>query len=214
MNVCVKKILAVVSVLAGIFTVTSCENELKISAGPNGVDFEYKIGSGTAFLNMFSAAGGDGEEITFDTEGIKAVFEEAMFQEVSAGSSEAGSLDVKGKLSETAEDPMSKSGMLSINGKTTVLKFAKDGMRAMYEELPEELQNYLDMFMAPTFSGEEMTDEEYIELVAEVYGQELADELNKANVKLVLKGISGIERKMSVPLLRLLNMTDEIIIKA
>lgn len=212
MNICAKKVLTAVAFVAGILSFTSCENELTITAGNAGVDFEYKIGSGAAFLNIISASGDD--ELVFDPAGIKAVFEEALFENVSAESSEGGNLDVKGSLSGEAADPFSKSGMISLKGKTTVLKLTKEGMVSLYESLPEELQNYLDMFMAPTFSGEEMSDEEYIELIAEVYGQELADEINKANIKLVLKGLAGTEKKQTVQLLRLLNMNSEIVLKA
>ena len=50
----------------------------------------------------------------------------------------------------------------------------------------QEDRTYLDLFMAPIFTGEKMTQAEYKELVASVYGQELADDMQKGKIVITL----------------------------
>lgn len=52
--------------------------------------------------------------------------------------------------------------------------------------LPEETASYTELFMAPLFTGEIMSAGEYTELIAAVYGQQLADELDESNFTLTV----------------------------
>ena len=79
-------------------------------------------------------------------------------------------------------------------------------LSALYASLPETVRSYIDLFMAPVFSVESMTKSEYLDLVASVYGQNLADEIAGSSVSIVLSApdASGKKKKVSVPLADLL----------
>lgn len=90
------------------------------------------------------------------------------------------------------------------------LRFSAQTLNALYDSLPPLMQSYIEMFMAPTFTYEKMTDDEYAELIAAVYGQTVSDELKNATITVVLEKIGGGTVQKSVPLLDLLNIKGDI----
>lgn len=193
---------------------SSCENELKICADDSGIHFDYKVNFGKSFLNILSSAfGSDSSEDSqnFDADEIARFFIDSKFQDVSANSSGGGIFFVSGKLSEAAEDPVSKSGMVSVLQNGFSIKISRENLLEFYSNLPEDMQNYLDMLMAPAFTGEEMPDDEYIELLSEVYGQALADEISAAVVKISVESNSGTKKNYSVRLVDILNIKNVLV---
>ena len=100
--------------------------------------------------------------------------------------------------------------MIFLGEKQISIKVSKKNLLKFYDELPEELQAYLDMFMSPVFTGEEMTDAEYMELISEVYGQELADEFSDATIKIAVESPAG-NKKYLIKLIDILNIKNELI---
>lgn len=215
MNIKVIRFLAVFFSVGVISLFTSCESEIRIRANQNGVDFTYRADSGEGFSDLLFAIGEE-EEGGFNTEVIEAIFAEAGFEKVSAKCTEDKSLIVKGNLPESAKDPISASGMLSfsVSGNFINFKITKEGLNNFYQNSPETIQNLLDILMGPTFTGEEMSDSEYLDLLASVYGQKLADELAKAKIRIVLESPTGKVSKHTIGLLTLLNLTGKIELNA
>lgn len=213
MKVSAKKIISALLLLFAVFIFTSCENELKICADDSGISFNYKINSSKEFLNFFSALSNSDESDTiFNAEEISNLFEQAGFEKINS-TSDGKNLSVNGKLSQTAQDPFSKSGMISLSQKKLSITLNKTNLLEFYNNLPEDFQTSLDLFMSPTFTGEEMTNEEYIELVSEVYGQELADEFSAATLKLTVESPFG-NKNYSIKLVEILNIKNELIFSA
>lgn len=205
-----KKIIQALSLFIGICIFSSCENELKISADTSGINFSYSINSGQGFLNILSAATGTEEkESVFDAQEISQILKNAGFKSVDAKNSSPGNLFVTGKLSPESTDPFSRSGMIFLGQKQISIKVNKKNLLKFYDELPEELRAYLDMFMSPVFTGEEMTDAEYMELISEVYGQELADEFSDATIKIAVESPAG-NKKYLIKLIDILNIKNEL----
>ncbi len=91
-----------------------------------------------------------------------------------------------------------KAGISNIN---TSLTYAKDFVKIIPKEkgkealvtfspriitealyiMPEETRSYADLLMAPVFTGETMTPDEYLFLLSMVYGETLAAELAKSD---------------------------------
>lgn len=214
MRVSAKKIFSTFALVFAILIFASCENELKICKNDSGINFNYKINSSEAFLNFFSALSNSDEPNTiFDAEIISNLFTQANFENINA-ESDGKNLLVSGKLSQNAQDPFSKSGMISLAQKKLSISLNKTNLLEFYNNLPEDLQTSLDLFMSPSFTGEEMTNEEYIELVSEVYGQELADELSAATLKITVESQSGTKKNYSVKLVDILNIKNELIFSA
>ena len=214
MRVSTKKIVSTFASVLAILLFASCENEVKICANDSGISFNYKINSSETFLNFFSAISNSDEPNTIlDAEIISNLFTQANFEDINA-ESDGKNLFVGGKLSQNAQDPFSISGMISLAQKRLSISLNKTNLLEFYNNLPEDLQTSLDLFMSPTFTGEEMTNEEYIELVSEVYGQELADELSAATLKIIVESQSGTKKNYSVKIIDILNIKSELIFSA
>lgn len=76
------------------------------------------------------------------------------------------------------------------------------------------IQKYADLLMAPCFTGEEISETEYRELVASLYGNKIADELLRGTVKIIL--CDGITRQkaeqcfiLEIPLIEILTLQKE-----
>ncbi|MCQ2613774.1 MAG: hypothetical protein MJ183_09270 [Treponemataceae bacterium] len=68
-----------------------------------------------------------------------------------------------------------------------IVTFSPQFFSSVFRMMNEETQGYIDLLMAPSFTGEEMTPEEYIDLLAVVYGNSLADAAEKSTFDLILQ---------------------------
>lgn len=209
------KLLTTVIFASAICLFTSCENEIRIRANVNGVDFSYKSKAGAVFSEALNAMENEGEE-GFSPEVLTEMFESAGFERVSAVCPDKTSFEVKGTLPEAADDPLSKAGMLSfsVDGNFIRLNITRETLKFFYNNSSQDIQNIIDMLMSPTFTDDEMTDEEYLDLISSVYGQKLADEISLSTIKFVLESPSGKVSRHTVSLLTLLNLTGNIKLSA
>ena len=74
----------------------------------------------------------------------------------------------------------SKTGSSS----TMKLLLSPQNIQKVVALMPDETAVYTDLLVAPVFTGEEMTQEDYIELIAIAYGGQAAAELADSEVKL------------------------------
>ena len=58
----------------------------------------------------------------------------------------------------------------------------------------------LDLFLAPVFNDEDMTEAEYIEMVGAFYGSEAAKEIDQSLVKINLISKDGSKQSLAYPL--------------
>lgn len=135
----------------------------------------------------------DTTDAFFDAEQIKFSMSQAGFENVNASADKDNSFSVGFSLSDFSDtneisgkgksEPLSSSGIFNHgqNGKP-YLEISSEKLQSLYEKLPFEIQSYLDMLMAPSFTGEKMSDEEYLDLLASVYGQKLADEIKNSKI--------------------------------
>jgi hypothetical protein len=72
------------------------------------------------------------------------------------------------------------------NRKMTVT-ISRDTLARALELMPTDTRDYLDLFMAPAFTGETMTVPEYRDVVAAAYGKTLASELSASAFILTVK---------------------------
>lgn len=81
------------------------------------------------------------------------------------------------------------------NSLTVIL--SPETMRSIAASLPEDTKSYLDLLMAPVFTGEEMSASEYEDLVAAVYGDDMKKEIASSTVKITLVTPAGNTLKRS-----------------
>ena len=209
-----KKIGILVLGTAVLCGVCSCKSDIKIKAKKDSCSITYGTVLGNALRDTVSAFSG-GEEVAFDPSQFEEIFSESNLKNVSAKSETKDSIFLSADLDEEKLDFISKSNILSVgaNGSSVTLTFSEENLSAMYESMPQTMQAYIDMFMAPSFSGEKMTDEEYLELVSSVYGDFVSDEIKKSVINFTLVNSRGKSTTYEVKLLDIINMKKELVLK-
>lgn len=111
------------------------------------------------------------------------------------------------------------STIVSVKKHSLTLNLSPATLRALYASMDEQTKSYVDLFMAPVFTGEQMSGDEYTALIASLYGRALADEIAGASMDITLtapKGekvasctkddakLTGRRAQFSIPLLDLL----------
>ena len=202
-----------------LFLLCSCKTELKISVLPSGkIAVEYCAVPGKAFSETILAISGEeiysDEPIVFNANQIKTSVDQTGLEEVDVSGVKNSTLDIKGIISSDKTDIFSKSGIIKYGttAKDVEIVISVENLQKFYELCPEQFQNYIDLFMSPSFTGEEMTTEEYVDLVASVYGQELADEVLTSKLKITLQNNDKKVIK-EISLLDILNNSASILIK-
>lgn len=202
-----------------LFLLCSCKTELKISVLPSGkIAVEYCAVPGKAFSETILAISGEeiysDEPIVFNANQIKTSVDQTGLEEVDVSGVKNSTLDIKGIIPSDKTDIFSKSGIIKYGttAKDVEIVISVETLQKFYELCPEQFQNYIDLFMSPSFTGEEMTTEEYVDLVASVYGQELADEVLTSKLKITLQNNDKKVIK-EISLLDILNNSASILIK-
>lgn len=202
-----------------LFLLCSCKTELKISVLPSGkIAVEYCAVPGKAFSETILAISGEeiysDEPIVFNANQIKTSVDQTGLEEIDVSGVKNSTLDIKGIIPSDKTDIFSKSGIIKYGttAKDVEIVISVETLQKFYELCPEQFQNYIDLFMSPSFTGEEMTTEEYVDLVASVYGQELADEVLTSKLKITLQNNDKKVIK-EISLLDILNNSASILIK-
>lgn len=87
----------------------------------------------------------------------------------------------------------SGAGTAATSGKKCFsLTVTTELMQALLAQLPEETAGWSEMLMAPLFTGEEMTEAEYADLLGAVYGNKIVEEAVNAAVTLCITAPAAI----------------------
>ena len=180
-----KSMLAALLFLPLLFA--SCTSSVELRANSDGsVDITYDAAFGSAFVEMMRALSGGGNSRLFDAAEMTAQFRAAGVNDVRIASPADTSLGIRLRLPKNGIDPVSQAGCISRSGNTLSLAFSPESCAKLYKLLPDTMQAYIDLCMAPLFLGEPMSQNEYVDLIASVYGQALADELKRSKIKISL----------------------------
>lgn len=195
--------------VAGVFF-SSCTNELEIKQTSSGTYFKYKAACGPTFTKTIAGITGEEDAQLFNAEQIKNLFSETGVEDLNVVTIGKDGFMTNARLSKDGEDVISKSNMIFSTENKLRVEINPARLQELYGSLPEELKGYIDLFMSPSFTGEIMKDDEYLDLIGTVYGQEMADEFKNAKVKVTLVRKDGTTKRFSVDLVHLLNLTGTI----
>ena len=196
-----------------ILFLTSCKSQIKITFSKNACTVKYSTKLGKALFDTFYAFAGETEsERIFDTEQFKQVFSEGGLKNVSAESKVIDEISIQGDIDGNNGDFISGSSIIksSNNGKNVEIEFSRNNLLKMYDNMPSIMRSYIDLFMAPVFTEEEMSNEEYLELISSVYGQILADEIKTSTVDFIVVLSDGKTKQFSLELIDLINIKTDI----
>lgn len=196
-----------------ILFLTSCKSQIKITFSKNACTVKYSTKLGKALFDTFYAFAGETEsEKIFDTEQFKQIFSEGGLKNVSAESKVIDEISIQGDIDGNNGDFISGSSIIksSNNGKNVEIEFSRNNLLKMYDNMPSIMRSYIDLFMAPVFTEEEMSNEEYLELISSVYGQILADEIKTSTVDFIVVLSDGKTKQFSLELIDLINIKTDI----
>ena len=76
----------------------------------------------------------------------------------------------------------------------------RKSLEDFYNSADEQTRMTLDLFLAPVFNNETMSEEEYLEMVASFYGEAAAKEVSESQVKINLISKDGSKQTLIYPL--------------
>lgn len=206
-----KLLVLLLSAIALFFT--SCKSQIKITVSKNSCTVKYSTKLGKALFDTFYAFAGETEsEKIFDTDQFKEIFSEGGLKNVSAESKAIDEISIQGDTDNQNADFIAGSSIIKSSnaGKNVEIDFSKSNLLAMYDKMPSIMRSYIDLFMAPVFTEEEMTDDEYLELISSVYGQILADEIKDSTIDFTVVAADGKTKKFTLKLIDLINIKADI----
>jgi hypothetical protein len=121
----------------------------------------------------------------FDAASLKTGFASAGMTVDSARFPAPGALELGISAPSTAAIP-GKAILVNTSAKTIDISLSRASIGEILALLPPETTDYLDLLMAPVFTGEELTESEYREIIAAAYGKTLAGELEKSILTLTV----------------------------
>ncbi len=225
--------------LIALLGFAGCSSKLSVTAkADRSTDVSFQTAMGPVLSTTIrSIASGMGSNYVnskngqglFDTETIQEAFNDSDFTGVKVATPTQNSLSISASLPHAdhqthATGTLRAADFITCSDKVLVLTISPENLRTMAEGLPVSTKGYLDLFMAPVFTGEKMKRSEYRSLIATVYGENIAKELESSNIDVDLlppKGksikkaavpksgskVTGAKATFSIPLLDFLTMS-------
>ena len=181
-----------------IFTIFSCSPALSISLkNDDSADIQLEISNTESFFSNFSAFMDFSEENFYDKEILSSNLQSIGFSDINLEIGKNADLKLFAQLNNFSqlkeENPI--TSLFIKKQDSFEISINPDNLIEVLETIPE-ITDYLDLLMAPVYTGEEITEQEYLELFATVYGESFAKDFENTNfvVKInVLDKIKNIE---------------------
>lgn len=193
-----KKFLFFSSIFFLFFTIFSCSPALSISLkNDDSVDVQFEITNTESFFSNFSAFMDFSEENFYDKEILSSNLQSIGFSDINLEIGKNADLKLFAQLNNFSqlkeENPI--TSLFIKKQDSFEISINPNNLIEVLETIPE-ITDYLDLLMAPVYTGEEITEQEYLELFATVYGESFAKDFENTNfvVKInVLDKIKNIE---------------------
>lgn len=190
-----------VFVLFSLFFI-SCTTEVTLSVqADNSIAIKFDGGAGEAFSKMISSAAGMGgeSENLIDTEEVSYELAKAGFSDVKINQKNGGAVSIT--MSDKKQTSyIFTSGIAKCEKGKLSAVITRKSLEDLYASADEQTRMILDLFLAPVFNNEEMTEEEYLEIVASFYGAVAAKEVDGSFVKINLISKDGKKESLNYQL--------------
>lgn len=186
-----------------LISLFSCSPKISIVIKNNSsVDMGIEIDTGKTVESTIRALGGlDAENPLFESDLVVKSFSSAglLVNEIKYPSSAGISINAS---SPSLQDALSAAPEIvrqdnSEKGHSIEIVLNKKNLKDIMSFMPQESMDYIDLLMAPSFTDEQMSQSEYLELIGIVYGKTLEDEMKNAVLELSVK-IPGIIKEAKV----------------
>ena len=176
-------------ILTAAILFASCTTEVTLTVkADDSVDIRFEGGAGEAFTRMIAAASGvagAGEDVLIDTDTVTYELARAGFADVKAEQKKGGKVLISMKDKKQSSYVFSSGIIKSEKGRLNAAVTRKS-LEDFYNSADEQTRMTLDLFLAPVFNNETMSEEEYLEMVGSFYGDAAAKEVSESAVKINL----------------------------
>ena len=203
-------------------TFTGCPVTFTVSASPDSTlyyNFNTTAGKSTkelisAFDNSIDKSNSD-STVIFDTVEIERALLKMGLKNVSALTQKIDKNNQK--LSISASSSENKFNFIKIirnkSGEATQMQLTLSPaiLQDLITNQNNIIQKYADLLMAPCFTNEAIEKDEYIELLASLYGNDVAKEFTDGQIEIKLKNSDRkkIPQSFSIPIIDILLLTEE-----
>lgn len=179
-----------------IFTAFSCSPSLAVSLkNDDSADIQIVISNTESFFSNFSAFMDFSEDNFYDKEILSSNLQSLGFSNINLETGKNADLKLFAQLKNISnleeENPLSSAFVKTEN--SFELQINPEKMLSVLEAIPE-MTDYLDLLMAPVYTGEELSESEYLELFASVYGESFAKDFENTNLLLQIEVLQNIKQ--------------------
>ena len=190
-----KKNIFIFVTISLIFTLLSCSPELSIKMkNDNTSDFYLNLTNTESFFANFSAFMDFNEEKFYDEKSLIESLTNLGFSKINLTTGKNADLSISAEILNNtlvnSESPLST--LFSITDKDFVLEIHPSKLIEILSSVPE-ISDYLDLLMAPIYTGEQISESEYLELFASVYGESFAQDFEKTNISININTLNKIK---------------------
>lgn len=198
----------IISLLALLFI--SCQTEVTLTLQKDdSVDIRFDGGAGAAFAKMISSAAGVGNqnapsnEMLIDTYAVSYELAKAGFSNVNVNQKQGGAVSIA-MSDKTQTSYIFSSKIVKAEKGRLIAAITRKSLEDFYNSSDEQTRMILDLFLAPVFNNEEMTEDEYLEMVGSFYGENAANEVAESLVKINLISKDGTKETLNIPFTQLM----------
>lgn len=201
-----KRIVLFLSLLSTLF-ITGCTAKIKVELKENGtVSVDFKGGTGENFKKMLQST--NGGEVVFDTEEINYQLVKSGFSGVKI---ETNNTDLHlSMVDEKKKSYLFESGLVQETKKGLTVNINRDNLAKFYSSADEQVVQILDLFLAPVFNDESMTEKEYLEVIGSFYGDGMEQEIAESIVEITVVSPGNKSTTSKIPMTKLLCLEESI----
>ena len=198
------KIFLLTTILFTIICFASCTTEVTLTLKQDdSLDIRFEGGAGQAFAKMISSAAGMGAssdaDFLIDSDSVSFELAKAGFSNVKVNQKKGGAVSIAMTDKNQSSYLFTSKIIKAEKGKLSTA-ISRKNLEDFYNYSDEQTRMILDLFLAPVFNNEEMSEDEYIEMVGAFYGQAAAGEVKQSIVIINLISKDGSRQTLRYPL--------------
>ena len=202
---------------AALFAVTffaGCTSEIELELHKDGsVDVKFSGSAGNAFAALINAANNTGIDsdgqttVVFDTQQIEYELAQNGFTNVKAVSKAGSDLTVS-MTDKTGKSALFSSGVVKVENNKLSASLSPQTLKKFYDKADSQTVQFLDMLLSPVFNDEQMSQQEYLEILESFYGEEIAGEVKDSSFRITLKHPDGTKTVQTINFAKLLTLDE------
>lgn len=178
----------------------SCTTEVTLTLkADDSLAIRFEGGAGEAFTKMISSASGLAGDSLVDPDSVSFELAKAGFADVKV-EEKAGAAVTISMSDKTKNSYIFSSEIIKAEKGKLKAAITRKSLEDFYNNADEQTRMTLDLFLAPVFNNENMSEDEYLEMLGSFYGEAAAKEVSQSLVKINLISKDGSKETLTYPL--------------